>query len=118
MVITNSYYYPHLISSIVLVDGGTDSLMRGDEYNLGSPHEDMSSIGAVDMLKEVQHKYLVCLGFGIDRYSTKMSFNKRNSFHGVSHALFLHNVAELIKSGGFLGTFSLMKEMQEAAYFQ
>ena len=88
-----------------MIDGGTDSLMRGDEYNLGSPHEDMSSIGAVDMLT-ISHKYLVCLGFGID------------SFHGISHALFLENVATLIKSGGFLGTFSLMKEMKEASYFQ
>lgn len=34
------------IDTIVLVDGGTDSLMRGDEEQLGSPHEDMCSIGS------------------------------------------------------------------------
>lgn len=29
--------------AIVLVDGGTDSLMRGDEVGLGTPEEDMAS---------------------------------------------------------------------------
>ena len=29
-------------ASIILVDGGTDSLMRGDEEDLGTPVEDMA----------------------------------------------------------------------------
>jgi hypothetical protein len=32
------------IDAIVLVDGGTDILMRGDEAGLGTPGEDMSSV--------------------------------------------------------------------------
>ncbi|MCW5206119.1 DUF1152 domain-containing protein, partial [Desulfobulbus sp. F5] len=34
------------IDTIILADGGTDSLMRGDEADLGTPQEDMVSIAA------------------------------------------------------------------------
>src|SRR5262249_30901145 len=64
------------LDAIVLVDGGTDSLMRGDEDGLGTPHEDIASIAAVDDTP-VAVKLLACLGFGID------------AFHGVCHAHFL-----------------------------
>ena len=36
--------------TLVLIDGGTDSLMRGDEAGLGTPMEDMASILAADLL--------------------------------------------------------------------
>jgi hypothetical protein len=36
------------IDAIVLVDGGTDILMHGDEAGLGTPEEDMASLGALD----------------------------------------------------------------------
>jgi hypothetical protein len=97
--------YRHLVQqlqldTIVLVDGGTDSLMRGDEAGLGTPEEDISSIAAVDCL-DVPRKLLVCLGFGVDHY------------HGVCHAQFLEAVAEITRAGGFLGAFSLLAEMPE-----
>ena len=38
------------VDTIILVDGGTDSLMRGDEAGLGTPHEDISSIISVNTL--------------------------------------------------------------------
>src|SRR5262245_49624549 len=41
------------IDTILLVDGGTDSLMRGDESGLGTPEEDMASIAAVDDVDDV-----------------------------------------------------------------
>lgn len=93
------------LDAIVLVDGGTDSLMRGDEVGLGTPHEDITSIAVVNELT-VATKLLVCLGFGIDRY------------HGVCHAHVLAGVAELIASGGFLGTFSLLQEMPEVQQYR
>lgn len=40
--------------------------MRGDEENLGTPHEDLTSIAALDLIDGVE-KYLVCIGFGIDQ---------------------------------------------------
>ncbi len=90
----------HRPDAVILVDGGTDSLMRGDEGGLGTPHEDVASIAAVDEL-DVAKKYLVCLGFGVD------------SFHGVCHAHGLEAVAELTQMGAFLGAFSLLQEMPE-----
>ncbi len=97
--------YQHLIEryqadAVVLTDGGTDSLMRGDEPGLGTPHEDMLSIAAVDSL-EVPVKLLACVGFGIDAY------------HGVCHAHVLETIAAVARGGGFLGSLSLLREMPE-----
>lgn len=93
------------VDTLILVDGGTDSLMRGDEDGLGTPHEDIASIAAVDQL-ELPTKLLVCLGFGID------------TFHGVCHAHFLEAVAEITRAGGFLGGWSLTPEMPEARLYR
>jgi hypothetical protein len=93
------------LDAVVLIDGGTDSLMRGDEEGLGTPHEDMASIAAVDELN-VGRKLLVCLGFGVDHY------------HGVCHAHVLEAVAELMRLGGFLGTFSLLPDMPEVERYR
>jgi len=90
--------------AVVLADGGTDSLLRGDEADLGTPAEDMSSIAAVEAL-DVPVKLLTSIGFGVD------------AFHGVCHAHVLEAVAALAKSGGFLGAFSLLREMDEFALY-
>lgn len=88
------------IDTVLLVDGGTDSLMRGDEAGLGTPEEDIASLAAVRGLA-VPRKILVCLGFGIDH------------FHGVCHAQFLEAVAELARADAFLGAWSLTAQMPE-----
>jgi hypothetical protein len=87
--------------TLILIDGGTDSLLRGDEIGLGTPQEDMSSLFAANAVKGVDRKYLVSIGFGID------------AFHGVCHAHFLENVAALIGENAFLGSWSLLREMEE-----
>ena len=84
--------------AVVLVDGGTDSLMRGDETGLGTPVEDVASILSASAV-DCPRKLLVSVGFGVDTY------------HGVCHADFLRSVAELTQDGGFLGAFSLLREM-------
>jgi hypothetical protein len=84
--------------AVVLVDGGTDSLMRGDEVGLGTPAEDVSSILAANAV-DCPLKLLLSVGFGVDTY------------HGVCHADFLRAVAELTREGAFLGTFSLLRDM-------
>ncbi|GGR50022.1 hypothetical protein GCM10008959_08940 [Deinococcus seoulensis] len=86
------------IDTVILVDGGTDSLMRGDEVDLGTPHEDATSLVAVNELRGPK-TLLACLGFGIDR------------FHGVCHANYLEATAELTRSGAYLGAFSLTPDM-------
>ncbi len=93
------------LDTIILVDGGTDSLMRGDEAGLGTPVEDMASILAVNQL-DIPRKLLCCIGFGVD------------AFHGVCHAQFLEAVGEITRQNGFLGMWSLTREMPEVALFK
>lgn len=78
------------LDALVLVDGGTDSLLRGDEPGLGSPGEDMASLGAAHCL-ELPVRLLMCLGFGID------------SHHHVCHHYVLEAAADLTDSEDFLG---------------
>ncbi|MHC5906491.1 DUF1152 domain-containing protein [Streptomyces sp. S6] len=92
------------VDAVVLVDGGTDILMRGDEDGLGTPEEDMASLAAVTRL-DVAERLVVCLGFGVDAY------------HGVNHALVLENLAALDRDGGYLGAFSIPRESAEGAAY-
>jgi hypothetical protein len=93
------------VDAIVLADGGTDSLLRGDENGLGTPVEDMISIAAVDSIPQIR-KFLLSVGFGIDYH------------HGVSHAQVLESVAGLTVCGGFLGALSLMAQMPEVRQYE
>ncbi|MFD8599819.1 DUF1152 domain-containing protein [Kitasatospora sp. NPDC059646] len=93
------------IDAILLVDGGTDILLRGDEAGLGTPEEDMASLAAVAGLRSVPQRLVACLGFGVDAH------------HGVSHSLVLENLAALQRDGGYLGAFSLPADSPEAAHY-
>lgn len=93
------------VDAIVLVDGGTDILMRGDENGLGTPEEDMASLAAVAGLDEVDVRLVACLGFGVD------------SYHGVNHSLVLENLAALDRDGGYLGVFSLPRDSREGSLY-
>ena len=95
----------HSVDAIVLVDGGTDSLMFGTEQKMGTPVEDQTSIMAVHLVKDVPLKFLVAVGFGVDH------------FHGVSHGLFLENVATLEREGGYLGCFSIPRQSVEGELY-
>jgi hypothetical protein len=101
--------YEHLVAlldldAIVLVDGGTDILLRGDEPGLGTPEEDMTSLAAVASL-DVAVRIVMCVGFGID------------AFHGVNHAGWLEDVAAIAADGGFLGAMSLVQRMPEVRLY-
>ncbi|MGC4942368.1 DUF1152 domain-containing protein [Kribbella sp. DT2] len=93
------------VDTIVLVDGGTDILLRGDESGLGTPVEDMASLSAVAALDGLD-RVVVCLGFGID------------SHHGVDHADVLENLAALDRDGHFLGAFSIPSASAEATAYR
>ncbi|MEU1256419.1 DUF1152 domain-containing protein [Streptomyces chartreusis] len=93
------------VDAVVLVDGGTDILMRGDENGLGTPEEDMASLAAVAGLDEVAVRLVACLGFGVDAY------------HGVNHSLVLENLAALDREGGYLGAFSLPRDSHEGRLY-
>ncbi|GAA4577296.1 DUF1152 domain-containing protein [Planotetraspora kaengkrachanensis] len=92
------------LDAIVLVDGGTDILMRGDEAGLGTPEEDMASLAAVHGL-DVPDKIVVCLGFGVDAY------------HGVNHVHVLENLSALDRDGAYLGAFSIPRSSREGALY-
>ncbi|MET9873024.1 DUF1152 domain-containing protein [Actinacidiphila glaucinigra] len=93
------------VDAIVLVDGGTDILMRGDESGLGTPEEDMASLAAVGGLTGVPQRLVACLGFGVDAY------------HGVNHSLVLENLAALERDGAYLGAFSLPRDSREGRLY-
>ncbi|WP_433384660.1 DUF1152 domain-containing protein [Micromonospora sp. KLBMP9576] len=102
--------YRHLVDvlgvdAVVLVDGGTDILMRGDEAGLGTPAEDMTSLAAVAGL-DVPVKLVACLGFGIDAY------------HGVNHTQVLENIAALDRDGAYLGALSVPRTSREARLYR
>jgi hypothetical protein len=101
--------YRHLVDTleldaVVLVDGGTDILMRGDEAGLGTPGEDMTSLVAVAGL-DVPRMVVVSAGFGID------------AFHGVCHSHVLENLAALTRDGAYLGMLSIPWQSPEGAAY-
>jgi hypothetical protein len=90
--------------AVILVDGGTDLLLRGDESGLGTPEEDMVSLAALHGI-EGPVKLAASLGFGIDAY------------HGVNHAQVLENIAALDRLGAYLGAFSVPRQSRAAALY-
>ncbi|WP_329041879.1 DUF1152 domain-containing protein [Streptomyces sp. NBC_00178] len=95
----------HDIDAVVLADGGTDILMRGDEAGLGTPEEDLTSVAALAALDGVPIRLVVSVGFGIDAY------------HGVNHAQVLENISALERDGAYLGAFSIPRATREGALY-
>lgn len=94
----------HHSDLVVLIDGGTDSLIFGDEPGLGTVVEDAVSLVAAHEAAG-ERVLLAAIGFGVDHY------------HGVSHHSFLENAAQIVRDGGFLGVFSLTRGTEEADAF-
>lgn len=86
------------IDAIILVDGGVDSIMVGDEEGSGSMLEDSLSLAAVKNM-QVPIKILACVGFGTE------------TEEGLSHYLALENMAKIVKQGGFYGSCSVVDYM-------
>lgn len=87
----------HRIDTVILIDGGVDSLMRGDEEGSGTILEDTISILAAEGVRHVD-TYLACLGFGTEVEE------------GLNHYAVLENIARLSSIGAFLGSCSLTKD--------
>lgn len=83
------------IDLIILIDGGVDALLRGDECSLGTPAEDLTSLAAISSLEQTV-ALLACVGFGAEIRD------------GVCHAQALERIAELSQTGAFLGSSSLI----------
>lgn len=84
------------IDALILVDGGVDSLMIGDEMGAGTLLEDTISLIATETL-DLPVKILTCVGFGAELE--------------VAHNNALANMADLVKVGAFLGACALTQDM-------
>lgn len=100
-----AYLVNHLqIDTILVVDGGVDSLLRGDEHSLGTPLWDALTVGAVHQLEGPQ-KLLASVAFGAERWDK------------ISHAQALARIADLTRAAALLGVTSLLRAMDEGKYF-
>jgi hypothetical protein len=86
------------IDGILLIDGGVDSLVRGDEVGTGTLIEDACSLYAVNELSDVPVRLLTCLGMGAEQ--------------DMAHAQILQNIAALTAAGGFHGSCALTPQME------
>ncbi len=93
------------IDALILVDGGVDSIMRGDEMGAGTLVEDSITLAAVDEL-DVSVKILACLGFGTEVEEA------------VCHYHALANMAALAKAGAFMGCCALAPQMPAFQSFE
>lgn len=85
------------IDLLLLVDGGVDSLLRGNEAGLGTLLEDSISLCAVNALRTKIPKLMICLGFGAEQ--------------DIVYTDVLENIAALSATGDFLGSCALLKQM-------
>ena len=85
------------LDGILLIDGGVDSLVRGNEAAIGTPQEDSVSLLAVDALEDVPVRLLACIGLGAEQ--------------DMTYAHIMENIAALTQAGAFLGACALTAQM-------
>jgi hypothetical protein len=82
------------IDAIVLVDGGVDAMLRGDETSLGTPSEDLTSLAAA-----------TSLGIPIAMACVGLSAELRD---GIAHAQVFERIAELSRANAYWGAHALV----------
>jgi hypothetical protein len=87
------------VDTILLIDGGIDSLARGSEAEPGTFVEDTVSMAALLDLATPTTQILACIGFGAERE--------------ITHTHILENMADLARRDAFLGVCALTKAMVE-----
>lgn len=88
------------ITDILVIDGGVDALMHGDEIDAGTFLEDTITLTAVNRIQGV-NKYFASLGMGTE------------TEEGLNHYRALENISLLMSQGAFLGSCALTKESEE-----
>ena len=71
---------------------------------MGSLIEDATSLFAVNELAQISPRLMGCLGFGIEQ--------------GIAYAHIFENIAQLTEAGGFLGTCSLIPQMEAYQFYE
>lgn len=92
------------IDTILLVDGGVDSLLRGDEHSLGTPLWDALTMAAVDGL-QIPRKYLATTAFGAERWDK------------ISHSQAFARISDMTRRDALLGVSTLLRSTAEGAAF-
>jgi hypothetical protein len=92
------------LDAVVLVDGGVDSLARGDEAATGTLVEDAISMSAIRRLEGLKTTVLACTAFGAER--------------DLTHAQIFENIAALTSQNAFLGSCSLTARMDVFAPYE
>jgi hypothetical protein len=92
------------IDGIILVDGGVDGLMRGDEPYVGTMVEDSISLLAVGDLKDIRVRMVASLGLGAE--------------WEVSYWQVFENIATLTKMSAFYGSCSLTQAMESYQLYE
>lgn len=85
------------LDGLLMIDGGVDSLVRGDEDQMGTAIEDAISLYVAHELTEIPVRLLGCIAFGTEL--------------DLTHAHILENIADLTKSNAFLGVCALAPQM-------
>jgi len=86
------------IDGILLVDGGVDSLLQGNEYKMGTLIEDSISLCAVNQLTHIPVRMLTCIGLGAEQ--------------DITYRHVFENIAGITQAGGMLGACSLIPQME------
>jgi len=73
------------INTTIIVDGGCDSLLTGDEINLASPLEDYMTLAAV---RDINNCYLLCCGVDVE-------FQTHDNIEGILEQDFNHAMSYL-----------------------
>lgn len=92
------------IDAIILIDGGIDAVLRGDEIRLGTPSEDLTSLAAATSCGVPVA--LACVG---------MTAELRD---GISHGQVLERFAELARSGAYLAASALVAGTPACAAYE
>jgi hypothetical protein len=89
------------IQAMILVDGGVDSLMTGDEEGSGTWLDDTVMMAAATQVDKRMPKVLACLGFGTELEE------------GLCHHHVLKNMADLLADEAFFGCCALLRDSWE-----
>ncbi len=112
--IERTTYYPevsfaawyHQINHHLMIDGGVDSIFRGDEFDIASPVEDTISLIAAQSASSLQSKILILSAFGSEGVGKS-----------VSHAEVLQCLSRFIAQSKLRGISSILNNPRAAHRF-
>lgn len=92
------------IDGILLIDGGVDSLMQGDETSVGTVIEDATSLYVVNELTQMRTRILSTVALGAEQ--------------DIAYNQVFENIAALTQAEAFLGACALLPQMESYQAFE